>query len=70
MKYLHVQLKVCEGCGALWLRIEETNAVYCRNCTARLAAFPDVRAKHPGGRPRLARAVGCSAARRRSGGAQ
>jgi hypothetical protein len=70
MKYMHVQLKVCEGCGALWLRIESTNDVYCGACTARLAAFPPARAKHAGGRPRIARVSGCCAGRRCKEGAR
>ena len=52
MKYLRLELKVCEGCGVLWLRRGIENGVYCTTCTARLASFPPVTAKRPGGRPR------------------
>jgi hypothetical protein len=40
MKYLHVSLKICEGCGALWLRATTLESVYCRGCATRLADFP------------------------------
>src|ERR1700722_4116360 len=40
MNNLRVDLKVCEGCGALWLRTETTEGVYCRRCAARLSQFP------------------------------
>ena len=39
MNDLRMNLKVCEGCGALWLRSGETGA-YCRGCAATLAEFP------------------------------
>ena len=40
MNYLRLDLKVCEGCGALWLRSETTTGVYCRSCAEKLAEFP------------------------------
>jgi hypothetical protein len=51
MMYLRLELKVCEGCGALWLRSEQRTSVYCTTCSTRLSEFP-VRRKHAGGRPR------------------
>jgi hypothetical protein len=45
MNGLHVELKVCEGCGALWLRAKVANGVYCRRCTATLAEFPAPRGR-------------------------
>ena len=51
MMYLRMELKVCEGCGALWLRSGERAHVYCTSCSTRLMSFP-VRRKHAGGRPR------------------
>jgi hypothetical protein len=39
MKDFRVELKVCEGCGALWLRAADRGA-YCRGCTLRLADLP------------------------------
>ena len=40
MNYLRVDLKVCEGCGALWLRAGIANGVYCKNCVGAIADFP------------------------------
>lgn len=40
MNYLRMDLKVCEGCGALWLRTDATAGVYCRGCAQMLAEFP------------------------------
>lgn len=37
---LRVQLKICEGCGCLWYRIQNQGAVYCRACESRLSEFP------------------------------
>jgi hypothetical protein len=39
MNSLRVELKVCEVCGALWLRAAG-QGVYCRGCAVRLAEFP------------------------------
>jgi hypothetical protein len=39
MKHVKVELKVCEGCGALWVR-PMVCGVYCNRCTALLADFP------------------------------
>ena len=36
--YLH--LKICEGCGRLWLRNTHTYDIYCRRCNDRFAHFP------------------------------
>ena len=41
MKEFRVELKVCEGCGGLWLRAREMNAgTYCSSCVQWLAEFP------------------------------
>jgi hypothetical protein len=70
MNYLRVDLKVCEGCGVLWLRTE-VDGVYCRGCARRLSEFPAPRKRHAGGRKRrLARASGCAAAANTTGGAR
>ena len=76
MKYLRVEMKICEGCGARWLRRGVGDGVYCMHCSARLAVFPSPCGKRPGGRPvaakpRRARLKGgCSSAggRRCAGG--
>jgi hypothetical protein len=39
MTDFRVELKVCEGCGSLWLRAE-SEGVYCRGCALRLSEFP------------------------------
>ena len=42
MKQFRVELKVCEGCGGLWLRARELNAgAYCSSCVQWLAEFPE-----------------------------
>jgi hypothetical protein len=40
MDYLRVFLKICEGCGVLWLRSGDLDGVYCRKCSAVLSDFP------------------------------
>jgi len=45
MNSLRIELKICEGCGVLWLRSGKADGVYCRGCFARLAEFP---ARKPG----------------------
>jgi hypothetical protein len=75
MKYLRVEVKICEGCGALWLRNVVSDGVYCNECIVRLAAFPPATGKRPGGRPptgrprRRLRILGCCAGHRHTGGA-
>lgn len=59
MTILRVELKVCEGCGALWVR-PAGQGVYCRGCAKYLAEFPAPRGKRKTGRkPRVARATAC-----------
>jgi hypothetical protein len=51
MMYLRVHLKICEGCGNLWLRAEGGAVNYCSICTRKLGEFPKPRTRsHPGGR--------------------
>jgi hypothetical protein len=44
MNDFRVELKVCEGCGGLWLRAQELKAerqgAYCSSCVQWLAEFP------------------------------
>lgn len=76
MRYLRVEVKICEGCGALWLRNVVSDGVYCSECVVRLAAFPLATGKRPGGRPstgrprRRLRVLGCCVGHRRTGGAE
>lgn len=54
MKQVRVDLKVCEGCGALWLRAPQAG-VYCRRCALLLSDFPAPRGKSRRGRkPKIA----------------
>lgn len=50
MKCFSVELKVCEACGALWLRAAGTGFVYCRGCANRLCGFPAPRTGRRGRR--------------------
>jgi uncharacterized Zn finger protein (UPF0148 family) len=43
---IQVELKYCERCGGLWLRLQGNGGVYCASCDVRLQARPD-----PGGVP-------------------
>lgn len=49
MKGVAVELKVCEGCGGLWIRASGSG-VYCRGCALWLSEFPA-----PKGRSRCGR---------------
>jgi hypothetical protein len=50
MKDFLVELKVCEGCGALYLRdagvCAASHSVYCRGCAAWLSEFPTPRGRN------------------------
>ena len=52
MNDCRVMLKVCEGCGALWLRAAgpegKQQGVYCSGCAKRLSEFPAVRLSRRG----------------------
>ncbi|HEX9202178.1 MAG TPA: hypothetical protein VF865_21650 [Acidobacteriaceae bacterium] len=67
MKYLRLELKVCEGCGVLWLRMVNGGA-YCAACSLQLSNFPAPKGKRAGGRPRLARSSATFATHRRPAG--
>lgn len=62
MKYLSVELKVCEGCGGLWLRAQKGSqhlGVYCRGCALRLSEFPAPRGRSRAGRKPKVRMTVC-----------
>jgi len=42
---LCVQLKICGGCGCLWLRAQNHSGVYCFGCDATLKQFPTVESR-------------------------
>jgi hypothetical protein len=48
VKYLRRELKVCEGCGGLWVRTGAEAGVYCRTCSALVADLPGRRRRSPG----------------------
>jgi hypothetical protein len=57
MKYFRVELKVCEGCGGLWIRAAG-HGVYCRGCATRLSEFPPPRGRSRSGRKRKSHRFG------------
>ncbi len=40
-----VELKYCERCGGLWLRLRGADGVYCPGCHARMKALPRAKAR-------------------------
>jgi hypothetical protein len=51
MTYLRIFLKVCEGCGSLWFRTQDSPEVYCSGCSARMRSLPQARrSRRPGRR--------------------
>ena len=38
---IHVELKYCERCGGLWLRLQGVGGVYCASCRSHLDARPN-----------------------------
>lgn len=53
-----VELKVCEGCGGLWIRAQG-HGVYCRGCAQRLSEYPPPRERGRRGRKPKVRLVVC-----------
>ena len=41
-KVLELELKYCERCGTLWLRLRGSDVVICRACARALAGWPTV----------------------------
>jgi len=64
MVYLRVFVKVCEGCGVLWLRAQDCREVYCGGCAGRMRSLPQGRRCR-----RTGRRKGHAAARPCGGGA-
>jgi hypothetical protein len=69
MECVCVQLKVCEGCGRLYLRdtagragvADKGRGVYCHRCERRLSAFPAAGKRvRPKWRPRPLRSAVCA----------
>lgn len=40
MNEKRMHLKICEGCGRLWLRDQGMNCVYCQRCDVHLRQYP------------------------------
>jgi len=38
---IQLELKYCERCGGLWLRVQGTEGIHCGSCRVRLAAMPN-----------------------------
>lgn len=49
---LRVHLKVCEGCGCLWYRLQDEVSVYCASCNVRFKDFPKPQSRKHKGRPK------------------
>lgn len=47
-----LELKYCERCGSLWLRLQGDSEVYCTSCRTRMAELPRP-SREPGSKPRL-----------------
>lgn len=70
MNELRMDLKVCEGCGTLWLRAGLGEGVYCRGCARTLAEFPAAKGSKAMSITRIRRAARGLAAANPSGGAR
>ncbi len=68
MNYLRIEMKVCEGCGALWLRQVSIGGPYCAACARHLVGVPQPRPTHRGGRPRRTGQVSQRSQQRRCNG--
>jgi len=40
MRDITLELKICEGCGSLWVRHYGQEQPYCAGCKRKLADFP------------------------------
>jgi len=40
MTYVRIFLKICEGCGVLWLRAYDSQDVYCAACSRTMRTLP------------------------------
>ena len=49
---IHLELKYCERCGGLWLRLYGTDEVYCAVCRAETTNLPAPPRRYPT-KPRL-----------------
>jgi Zn-finger nucleic acid-binding protein len=40
LEIVHLELKYCERCGGLWLRLQGSGDVYCDSCAKQVAGLP------------------------------
>lgn len=52
MHFEAMELKICEGCGSLWVRCAALMNVYCGPCAGKFAQFPRANAERRSGRKR------------------
>lgn len=45
LEIVRLELKYCERCGGLWMRIRGTEDVYCPSCAVQMSDLPAVRKK-------------------------
>jgi hypothetical protein len=45
MEIIWLELKYCERCGGLWMRVRGTDDVYCPSCVSEMLDFPTTRRK-------------------------
>jgi Zn-finger nucleic acid-binding protein len=48
IELIEVELKYCERCGGLWLRLQGSDKVYCADCEPAVADLPKAGLKRPG----------------------
>jgi hypothetical protein len=48
LEIIQLELKYCERCGALWMRILGSQDVYCPACVAPMLELPGVRRRKTG----------------------
>jgi hypothetical protein len=47
IELIEVELKYCERCGGLWLRLKGSGQVYCSSCEPYMADLPTAPLKRP-----------------------
>lgn len=47
IEIIEVELKYCERCGGLWLRLQGSDQVYCATCEPLMADLPTPSRKRP-----------------------
>jgi len=51
LEIVQLELKYCERCGGLWMRVQGSQEVYCSGCAASILELPGVRQRRS--KPRL-----------------